>query len=473
MKRTGARGPGPAAVCAVVLSVSLSGASAQDWRATALAAFDEVWQTVHTTFYDPTFGGLDWEAVRAELRPAAQAAKSPEAVREIIRAMLARLNASHFALLATTEGPNTVAGSATVPVDVRVLAQGVVVSHVTPGSSAERAGLRPGDIIRRIDRQEVSLPASEDGGAGERAGRVDLWLRALGALHGQAGSFARIAIERPPGPVSEIRVERSPPAGETVTLGNLPPLQARAATSEVRTPGGRRVGVISFSVWMAAVAEPIAAAVDAYRDADGLVLDLRGNPGGLMEMIRGVAGHLLGEPALLGRVQTRDLTLEFAANPRRSTPDGRRVEPFDGPVALLVDEQTASASECFAGGLQSLGRARVFGVPTMGRALPASTRQLANGDVLLYAVGDFVTSTGQRLEGQGVVPDEIVVESIASLAARHDLVLERALIWIDGRQPSAAAGSRTTRIVLRGGSTRVPRALKQISCSRRGFVGIL
>ena len=134
-------------------------------------------------------------------------------------------------------------------------------------------------------------------------------------------------------------------------------------------------------------------------------------------MIRGIAGHILSEPALLGRMKMRDVELEFRANPRRSTDDGRRVEPFAGPVAILVDELTGSASECFAGGLQSLGRARVFGEATMGQALPAVTRRLPNGDVLLYAMGDFVTSTGQRLEGRGVVPDEVVPLSISALSA--------------------------------------------------------
>ncbi len=97
-------------------------------------------------------------------------------------------------------------------------------------------------------------------------------------------------------------------------------------------------------------------------------------------------------------------TLEFRVNPRLSTADGRRVRPFAGPVAMLVDGLTASASECFAGALQSLGRARVFGRPTMGQALPASTKRLPDGDVLLYAIGDFVTATGVRSRAAASCP---------------------------------------------------------------------
>jgi carboxyl-terminal processing protease len=163
------------------------------------------------------------------------------------------------------------------------------------------------------------------------------------------------------------------------------------------------------------------------------VIDLRGNPGGLAAMISGLAGHLFTTPELLGRMKTRTSDLEFRANPRLVTPDGVRVEPYAGPVALLVDELTASASECFAGALQSLGRARVFGRQTMGQALPASTRRLSNGDLLMYAVGDFVTATGRRLEGDGVLPDQVVPLSLQALRAGRDAALEAALQWIDSQ----------------------------------------
>jgi carboxyl-terminal processing protease len=123
--------------------------------------------------------------------------------------------------------------------------------------------------------------------------------------------------------------------------------------------------------------------------------------------------------------------LKFSVNPRTSTTDGRSVKPFSGPVAILVDEMTASASECFAGGLQDLGRVRVFGRTSMGQALPAMTKRLANGDVLEYAIGDFVTSKGRSLEGSGVVPDEIQPLSVASLSTGRDDPLGAALAWID------------------------------------------
>jgi carboxyl-terminal processing protease len=188
---------------------------------------------------------------------------------------------------------------------------------------------------------------------------------------------------------------------------------------------------------MTAVDRPFGDAVDRFKDADGIVIDLRGNPGGLAAMIMGIAGHFVTDHAILGVMKTRDSELRFAANPRLATASGTRTEPYAGPLAILVDGMTGSASECFAGGMQSLGRARVFGETSMGQALPALFDRLPNGDVLIHAWGDFVTGSGVRIEGRGVVPDDPVAMSRAALLAGHDLPLEAALRWVD----SQAAGT--------------------------------
>ena len=420
---------------AFLLAVSMTTAPAarQEWRATALASFDDVWQTIHDTFYDPTFGGLNWDAVRTELRPKVEAAASPEAARDVIREMLARLKRSHFVLLSAESATDTLPGEAVVPIDVRMGALGLVITRVRPASAAERAGLHAGDVVLEIDGQTIASWLQSAQGGDDRARYLEVWRRAYRALHGDAGSNAALRVRAPDGRERSIIVTRGAEPGDVVKLGNLPPLHVTMDAREVTSPGGRRVGVIAFNIWMATLNDPIAAAVDKYRNDAALVIDLRGNPGGLAGMITGVAGHLLAEPKVLGTMQTRAQQLHFAANPRRSTPDGRSVMPFAGPVAILVDEISASASECFAGGLQSLGRARIFGRQTMGQALPASTKTLVNGDVLMYALGDFVTSTGKRLEGDGVIPDVSQPLSVAALAAGRDLTLDAALSWIDTR----------------------------------------
>jgi carboxyl-terminal processing protease len=421
------------ALCFGVLAAAAAAAAAQDWHDPFVASFDAAWQTVDETFVDPTFGGLDWPAVRTELRPRVQTAASPEAARAVISEMLARLRRSHYSLL--TGGADALPGEAIVPIDVRVLDGDVVITRVVGGTAADRAVIAPGARILGVDDERASTWVSQANGADARSRALDVWRRATRALHGVAGSIARVRVRLPDGREAEAGVARVEPAGERVRLGNLPPLDVAVDARDATTPGRRRAGVIAFNLWMASAAAGIDQAVDRFRDRAGLVIDLRGNPGGLVLMISGVAGHVLADPVVLGEMRTRTNTLTLRANPRLSTADGRRVAPFAGPVAILVDELTASASECFAGALQGLGRARVFGAQTMGQALPASTRTLPSGDVLLYAIGDFVTASGRRLEGEGVVPDEPIRLSVEGLAGGGDPALEAALRWID-RQTS-------------------------------------
>jgi carboxyl-terminal processing protease len=189
--------------------------------------------------------------------------------------------------------------------------------------------------------------------------------------------------------------------------------------------------VIAFNVWMAAVDARFQQAMDEFRTADGIIVDLRGNPGGLAAMLMGISGQFVAERKTLGVMKMREGELKFTANPRVVSASGARVEPYSGPLAILVDTMSGSASECFTGGMQSIGRARVFGQVSMGQALPALFDRLPNGDVLIHAYGDFVTATGTRLEGRGVIPDEVVPLRRDDLLAGRDRTLEAALAWVD------------------------------------------
>ena len=400
-------------------------------RPVDVASFDDAWTTIRDTFYDPTFGGLDWEGVRTSLRPKVLAAQTPDAVRAVIQEMLATLKRSHFGLMSPATATDPVpTGSAVVPIDTRLIGADVVITRVSEGSEASRVGLKPGQVLLKVDDAAVAPWITAGAHADPRMTALNVWRRVQIALQGPDASDAKLTV-RASGGEQVLTVRRDRPAGDRIVLGDLPPFYVHVSTRAVETPSGRGVGIIGFNVWMASANPLIESAIDRHRAQRGLVIDLRGNPGGLAVMIRGVAGHLFDQQVVLGRMKTRDTELEFSANPRVVTADGRRVVPFAGPVALLVDELTASASECFAGGLQSLGRVRVFGRTTAGQALPASTKRLPNGDLLMYVMGDFVTGSGRRLEGEGVIPDEKVTLDRATLSAGRDPDLEAALRWLD------------------------------------------
>ena len=109
-------------------------------------------------------------------------------------------------------------------------------------------------------------------------------------------------------------------------------------------------------------------------------------------MAMGMAGWLTDRAnQRLGTMYTRGAALNFVINPRTNA--------FTGPVAILVDATSASTSEIFAGGLQDLQRARIFGTKTAGAALPSVITRLPNGDGFQYAIANYVSEGGRTLEG--------------------------------------------------------------------------
>ena len=440
-------------LAALLLAAAASGTIAAQ-SATPLATFDEAWAIINRTYYDPAFKGIDWQGVKDELRPAAAGARTPGELRAVIGRMLDRLGESHFAVLPqfadATETGNLggdppaqgAFGAGSPGFDVRPHDNALLITRIDAGTPAYRAGLRAGDLVTVVDGVAVSalaarLPADLE----PRVRALEVWRASMMRLRGPAGSRAEVTVRSPRGAPRAAAFERVDEPGRAINLGNLPPLMLRVDAEAAETPSGAAAGVIGFNVWMAAADAPFAEAVDRFRGARGIVIDLRGNPGGLAGMIMGISGHFFAERTALGTMKMRTSELTFFANPRASRPDGTAVAPFTGPVAILVDGLTGSASECFAGGMQAVGRARVFGETTMGQALPASFTKLPNGDTLLHAIADFVTADGTRLEGRGVVPDQAVPLDPAALAEGQDPVLGAALAWIDASERRGAQGS--------------------------------
>ena len=433
---------------AIVAGVTLWGTSAASGQAPAatpavasvhLQAFDRAWTIVYEQHFDTTFNGVDWVALRDELRPRAVAATTRDEVRSVIRELLARLGQSHFALIpeeALDEEDDPTTGRSSeqigdVGMDVRLIDNRVVVTQVEPDAPAARAGIRPGWVVTAVgDRQVADLVerVRERDGIGPDTFRV--WSAVLGRLVGDPASEVDVTLlDDSDRPVSLTLTRRREPS-EPVRFGNLPTFFSRFGGRRLRSSDGDDVSVIWFNFWMVPLIRQVDSALFASRDRDGVVIDLRGNRGGVGAMVIGVAGHFFTDRTQLGTFVTRTARLEIRANPRRVTPTGTRVAPYDGPVAVVVDETSASASEVFAGGMQSVGRARVFGSTTAGAVLPAVAQRLPNDDVLYAAFAEFTTASGMVLEGRGVLPDEEVRPTRDDLLAGRDVVLEAALQWI-------------------------------------------
>jgi carboxyl-terminal processing protease len=422
--------------------VATRGAAAAFDSSLAAATFDSAWRIIYRRHFDTTFGGVNWQALRDTLRPRAASARDTEALRAVLRDMIARLRLSHYALLpaeavpsvTARRDPNAGARPGEVGLDMRLVGTDLLVRAVAPGSAAARAGVRPGWVVTRIDTVDVAaIAAHRPPALDARKFSFQVPQVAHARLMGAPGTSVTVSFRDGRDQVVTRALERGAIAGTPVNFGHLPTMYAETIRRDT-TVGGAHVGMIRFNVWMTAVMSPVDSAIDAYRGADGIVFDLRGNPGGVAGLVMGMSGHLLDTSAALGVMRSREATLTFRSNPRRVTARGERVQPYAGPVAVLVDEMSASTTEFFAAGLQELGRVRVFGARTSGQALPAQLTQLPNGDVLYHAVADFTTPKGMHMEKEGVVPDEPTPLTRAALLEGRDPALDAALAWI-ARQP--------------------------------------
>jgi carboxyl-terminal processing protease len=346
--------------------------------------------------------------------------------------MLAQIHDSHFymipaAIASEVQSDNSSGGNGTTGLSVRLVSDGAIAWRVDPGSPAAGAGIVPGQYVEKVNdrmvRESLRKVASLSEEARQR-GLSELSFRLNSPLSPPVGDTARVTLRGRDGKLTERILVAVPKKGTVSKFGNLPPI-AGVVTVNRRSSGNGCVGVIAFNIWLPLLAPELDRAVKTVADCTGIVIDVRGNPGGVGAMVMGFGGYFVASPVSLGTMRTRDLTLNFAINPRRVNSG-----PYQGPVAILVDPMSASTSEIFAAGMQRIGRARVFGQRSAAAALPALMQGLPSGDVFVHAVADFRDPTGGRIEGAGVIPDEIVPLTQADVAKNIDAPLEAAVRWI-------------------------------------------
>ncbi len=388
-----------------------------------LASFEKVWATIQEKHYAPAElkklpNGQSWDEVHAAFRPRIEKAQSSAEVRGLLREMIGLLGKSHYAISGLELAPDPKArrgGPANPGFAVDWVDGKVLVTRVNAGSEAARAGLRLGWELASVEGLALA-PLVKPGQSPLR--RQRLLNDQISGFHGEELAFGFVVANKP----KPLRLRLPEPDGST----GFGFVQGMVVEREARRLGVKQdVAYFRLSMFLDAVRvlPEFERFVKASLDCRGFILDLRGNPGGIAIMANSLSGWFIQEPGIkLGTMYQRDLELNFAVIPR--------LETFRGPLAILIDGASASTSEILAGGLQNLGRAKVFGSKSAGAALPSLIEQLPNGDFFQYAVANYVSQDGKVLEGRGVTPDFPAPHTRASLAAAKDRALDAAINWI-------------------------------------------
>jgi carboxyl-terminal processing protease len=398
-------------------------------------SFEQIWTTVRDKHWDPKLNGVDWQAIHDELRPKIDKAVTMDEARDILSDMLHRLKQTHFGIVpaeAYKEIDQKDDTGKSSPedgdpgIDLRLVDGHALVTFVAPGSPAAAKGVKLGWEILRIDGKELA-----PGMAKVRA--------ALGSALLAELIETRAVVERMEGPIDKtvdvefldgnnrtvnLKLTRTGLRGAETVVGTLPPLRFWVEAHKVQPD----IGYVQFNMFFEpdAVNSAVQKIMSECRDCKGFIIDLRGNPGGLGAMAMGLAGWFTNQSGLvLGTMYLRTTSIKFAVFPRP--------EPFRGPLAVLVDGCSASTAEIFAGGMQDLKRARIFGTHTAGAALPSLITKLPNGDGFQYAIANYISEGGKPLEGIGVTPDQEVKLTRHQLLEGQDPVLDAAVSWIHGQ----------------------------------------
>lgn len=401
-------------------------------QAAQLESFEVVWSTARDHNPDPQLNGLDWQAVHDSFRPRIARAKSAEEVRGVLREMIGKLGVSHYAIipgdLYAAIGESTDIGYSSAGIETVILDGKAVVKSVIPDSPAARGGVRPGMIVDEIDGAKLTPVLESAGNLSDTESRR-LASRALTRkLLGPADKPLKLDLLDASGQPKHVELDRadphSIPDGTLVEFGNLP--KTRLEFESRTLPGG--AGYIRFNEFLDPVTlmPRFESALRGFAGAPGVILDLRGNPGGIGVMAMGIAGFFVGDSGQqLGEMKMRGTTLKFVVFTRAWT--------YAGKVALLLDEGSASTSEILAQGLQDLKRARIFGTRSAGAALPSDIIRLPDGDGFQYPTASYASAGGRVLEGNGVIPDVEVRQSREAIANGFDPVIDAAVRWISER----------------------------------------
>ncbi len=380
--------------------IAFSAPVVYDRRVIYQQSFDEFYRRFGTAFYDSKLHGIDWKATRIKYEPLLQAVATPEEFANLLSEMVGEVNSSHSEISPAPHGSGPQTGNLGLFYDDSYAGPGIRVNGVLPKGPTDKASTRvlPNEYILSVDGVDVTLNELFYNTLQDKAGKkVEL------LVNGKPFKEGARTVKVKPISIAQWRdldydamVRKNRERVEKLSAGRL-------AYIHIRIMDEPSLNNFERELWSDAM------------NKEGLVLDIRGNPGGnthdavLEALSRRVYGY----------TQPRD-------GLRQTQPD----RAWTKPIVLLIDQNSYSDAEVFPAGFRSLHLGKIVGVPTPGYVIGTYEGHLPDGTSFRMPTWGFFTADGKNMENSGVLPDITIENSLEDIAAGKDRQLESAILTV-------------------------------------------
>ncbi len=365
------------ALTGMSLPLLTSPIKAADLKNSPKAVIDEVWQLINAQFVDRQFHQVNWMAKRQELlsRSYANSQQAYKAIRNTLKELgdpyTRFLPPEEFnQLTAETSGEMSGVG---LRIAIEPHTRDVYVISPIKNSPATKAGVKAGDRVIQINGKPTALMTIED---------------ASKEIQGPIGTPVNLQLSRQGKGIINLSLIR-----EKIELPTV--------SYSLKKEGQLSVGYIKLEEFSSHATEQMKEAIEdlTKQKVTGFVLDLRGNPGGLLFASVDIARLWMKKGGIVS-------TVDRVGGDRKFTADGTSIT--DLPLVILVDQGSASASEILTGALKENKRATIVGTTTYGKGTVQSVHTLSDGSGLAVTVARYYPPSGTDINHKGIKPDVFI-----------------------------------------------------------------